>query len=103
MKIYLLLLCLLPSYAQVNVLTANGDNNRTNANLQETQLSTATVNSASFGKLASFPVDGQIYAQALYASGLTMLDGQTHNVVFVSTMHNTVYAFDADAVSPISM
>ena len=88
--------------AQVNILTANGDNDRSNSNLQETQLSPATVNSSTFGKLGTWPVDGQVYSQPLFVSGLP-ISGGTHNVVFVSTMHNSVYAFDADAVSPVSV
>ncbi|HEY1342852.1 MAG TPA: hypothetical protein VGF59_35360 [Bryobacteraceae bacterium] len=86
--------------AQVNVLTANGGVDRANANLQETILSPATVNSTAFGKLATFQVDGQIYSQPLYVSGLTIPGKGVHNVLFVTTMHNTVYAFDAD--SPVS-
>ncbi len=86
------------SHAQVNILTANGDNDRSNSNLMETQLSPATVNSSTFGKLGTWPVDGQVYAQPLFVSGLSIAGG-LHNVVFVSTMHNSVYAFDADAVS----
>jgi uncharacterized protein (TIGR03437 family) len=98
----LMMLCSLLSHAQVSILTANGDNNRTNSNLQETQLSPATVNSSTFGKLGVFPVDGQVYSQPLVVSGLSVSGRGTHNVVFVSTMHNSVYAFDADAMSPIS-
>jgi uncharacterized protein (TIGR03437 family) len=90
------------SHAQVNILTANGNNDRNNANLQETQLSPATVTSSAFGKLGVFPVDGQVYSQPLMVSGLSIPGGGTHNVVFVSTMHNSVYAFDADAMSPVS-
>src|SRR5215467_3574704 len=82
--------------AQVNLLTANGGNDRANANLQETQLTPANVTGYSFGKLASFPVDGQVYSQALYVSGLSFPASGIHNVIFVSTMHNSVYAFDAD-------
>jgi alcohol dehydrogenase (cytochrome c) len=52
---------------QVNVLIANGDNNRTNANLYEFRLAPANVRSDSFGKLGSFPADGEIYAQPLYS------------------------------------
>ena len=91
------------SYAQVNILTVNGNNDRTNSNLQETQLSPATVSAPAFGKLGVFPVDGQIYAQPLVVSGLAIPGSGTHNAVFVSTMHNSVYAFDADAMSPVSM
>ncbi len=88
--------------AQVNILTANGSNDRTNSNLQETQLSSTTVTPSTFGKLGSFAVDGQVYAQPLFVSGLAIAGG-THNVVFVTTMHNSVYAFDADAMSPVSV
>ena len=101
--ISLLVLCTLVSHAQVNILTANGDNNRDNANLQETQLSPAIVSSSTFGKLGVLPVDGQVYSQPLYVSGLAISGGGTRNVVFVTTMHNSVFAFDADAMSPISI
>jgi uncharacterized protein (TIGR03437 family) len=99
----LLLLIPLLNPAQVNVLTSNGSNDRTNANLQETQLNPATVSESAFGKLGVFPVDGQVYAQPLFVSGLSIPGHGTHNVVFVSTMHNSVYAFDADAMSPVSV
>jgi hypothetical protein len=87
------------AYAQVNVLTANGDNNRTSANQQESQLRPSTVAPGLFGKLGSFPVDGQVYAQPLYVSKLKMPDGKAHSVLFVFTMHNSVFAFDADTPS----
>src|SRR5690348_10825279 len=83
---------------QVNVLTGNYDNQRTNANLQETILTTANVNPDSFGKIGAFPVDGQIYAQPLYAAGVPIPGKGTRNVVYVVTMHNSAYAFDADAL-----
>ena len=95
-------LCALLSHAGVNILTANGDNDRTNSNLQETQLSPATVNLSTFGKLGVFPVDGQVYSQPLVVTGLSIAGKGTHNVFFVATMHNSVYAFDADAMSPVS-
>ena len=95
-------LCALLSHAAVNILTANGDNNRTNSNLQETQLSPSSVSPSAFGKLGVFPVDGQVYSQPLVVSGLSIAGKGTHNVVFVTTMHNSVYAFDADAMSPVS-
>ena len=81
--------------AQVNVLTANYDNFRTNANLSETILNIANVNSSDFGFLFTLPVEGQVYAQPLYVSGLAIPGLGTHDVVFVVTMHNDVYAFDA--------
>src|SRR5215469_18897397 len=82
--------------AQVSVLTANGDNNRTNANLHESHLTPQNVRPGSFGKLGSFPADGQIYAQPLYVNNLVFPDGTAHDVLFIATMHNTVYAYDAD-------
>jgi uncharacterized protein (TIGR03437 family) len=82
-----------------NVLTGNYGNSRTNANLSETLLNPAAVSPNSFGKLFSLPVDGQIYAQPLYMQNVAIADSGTHNVVFVATMHNTVYAFDADSAS----
>jgi uncharacterized protein (TIGR03437 family) len=89
--------------AQVNVLTANGSNDRTNANLQETKLTPANVSPGKFGKLGSLAVDGQIYSQPLYVSGLSFPNHRTHNVVFVSTLHNSVYAYDADSVASPSL
>ena len=77
--------------------TANYDNQRTNANLHETILNLWNVNTTSFGKIASFPVDGQIQAQALYIAGIRIPGNGMHNVVYVATMHNSVYAIDADA------
>jgi uncharacterized protein (TIGR03437 family) len=83
------------AFAQ-NVLTGSNDNYRTNANLNETILTPGNVKTGSFGRLSSLSVDGQIYAQPLYQQNVSMADGTTHNVVFVATMHNSVYAFDAD-------
>src|SRR5690349_4505155 len=80
----------------VHVLTQHNDVARTGANLQEKVLSPATVSAASFGKIFSRDVDGQIYAQPLYVGGV--MGGK--NVVYVATEHNSVYAFDADGASP---
>jgi hypothetical protein len=84
--------------AQINVFTNRYDQARTGANLTETILTVANVNAARFGKLYSYPVDGTVYAQPLYASGLT-INGAVHNVLFVATMNDKVYAFDADSRS----
>jgi uncharacterized protein (TIGR03437 family) len=80
----------------VNVLTDNYNNARTNANLNETILSTLNVNSTQFGKLFSLPVNGAINTQPLYVQGVAIPNQGTHNVVYVATHHNDVYAFDAD-------
>ena len=85
-----------PAGAQVNVLTANYGNARTNANLNETVLNTLNVNQAQFGKLFSLPVDGYINGQPLYVQNVAIAAKGTHNVVYVATLHNSVYAFDAD-------
>ena len=84
---------------QVDVLTGNYDNNRTNANLSEGILNSNNVNPTQFGKLAAFAVDGQIYAQPLYVHALSMPGKGALNVLYVATMHNSVYAFDADGAS----
>lgn len=86
--------------AQVSVLTANYDYSRSNANLQETQLTPLSVGPNTFGKLGTLPVDGQVYAQPLYVSGLALPGAGTHDVVFIATEHNSVYAYDAQSVSP---
>ena len=89
-----LTLAAIPASAQ-NVTTQHYDNSRSGANTAESILTTSNVKAANFGRLFSQPVDGQIYAQPLYMSGIT-IGGQTHNVVFVATENDTVYAFDAD-------
>ena len=80
---------------QVNVLTQHSDSRRTGANLQETMLTVASVKQR-FGKLWTLFADGQIVAQPLYVSGLNVNGKGTFNALIVSTMHNTIYAYDAD-------
>ncbi len=90
------------SPAQVNVVTDNYSNDRSNANLQESTLTAANVAPGNFGKLGNLPIDGQVYAQPLYVSGVVIPGQGTHNVLYVSTQHNSIFAYDADsAASPI--
>ena len=77
------------------MFTYHADKFRSGVNLQEFALTSATVKSATFGKLFSRAVDGQIYAQPLHVANLAIA-GAKHNVVFVATEHGSVYAFDAD-------
>ncbi len=81
----------------VPVLTWRYDNTHAGANTQETELTPANVNANKFGKLFSLAVDSTIYAQPLYVPNLTMVDGKVHNVLFVATENDTLYAFDADS------
>ena len=82
------------AHGQVNVLNVNYDTHQTGANLQETSL-TPQTNWSTFGKVGTYPVDGEVYAQPLYVSGVTIA-GSQYNVVYVATMHDSIYAFNAD-------
>ena len=80
---------------QVNVPTYRYDTSRAGANMNETVLTPAVVQS-SFGKLFSMPVTGEVYAQPLYIANVAIAGQGTHNVLYVATMEDIVYAFDAD-------
>jgi hypothetical protein len=78
------------------VFTYHNNLSRDGANTKEYALTTTSVTGATFGKLFSCAVDGAIYAQPLWVANV-MISGAKHNVVFVATMHDSIYAFDADA------
>ncbi len=78
------------------VLTYHNDIARQGANTQEYALSTSSVSTGSFSKLFSCTLDGAVYAQPLWVAGI-VINGTTHNIVFVATAHDSLYAFDADS------
>lgn len=86
----------MPGQAQTDVLTWHNDAARTGQNLTETILTPSNVNAANFGLLANVVVDGKVDAEPLYASAVS-IGGKRHNVLFIATEHDTVYAVDADS------
>jgi hypothetical protein len=85
------------------MLTWHNDLARTGQNLQETTLTPANVNSKTFGKVFSFPVDGQIFGQPLYVFNVAIPGKGTYNVVYLATENDSVYAFDADGVNTTAL
>jgi hypothetical protein len=79
----------------IGTMTYHNDTLRTGQNNNEIALTTGNVNPTQFGKLFSYPVDGQIYGEPLWVPNLT-INGVAHNVVYVATQNDSVYAFDAD-------
>jgi hypothetical protein len=84
----------IPSIAQVT--TSQYDNARTGATLHEKILNPRNVNAKQFGKLGAFKVDGAVYAQPLFLPSVEIPRKGTHDVLFVATEHDSVYAFDAN-------
>ena len=83
-----------------DVLTHHNDVARSGVQPAETVLTPANVKASTFGKLMSFAVDGNLYAQPLFTGGLGMPDGNLHDIVFAASAHGTVYAFDSDGNNP---
>jgi len=79
------------------VLTFHNDAARSGLNPNEVVLNPSNVNSAKFGKLFTLAADGKVDAQPLYVPNLTLPGKGTHNVLFVASEHDAVYAFDADS------
>ncbi len=77
--------------------TQHNDIYRTGQNINESYLNSTTVNSTNFGKLFSQPVDGYVFAQPLYVPNVNFAAKGTHNVVYVATENDSVYAYDADS------
>ena len=82
--------------AQTNVVTQHNDIARTGQNTSESVLTPQNVNPAQFGKLFSHAVDGQVFAQPLYLANVQIPNSGSHNVIYVATENDSVYAFDAD-------
>jgi hypothetical protein len=85
-----------PLRAQTLVTTWHYNNARTSANITETILTPANVNTNTFGKLFTLPVDGFVVGHPLYLPAVSIPGQGIHNVIYVATMHDSVYAFDAD-------
>ena len=85
-----------PAVAATDVVTYHDDNARDGLNATETILTTANVNSATFGKLNMLSTDGLVDGEPLYLSSVT-INGSVHNVLYVVTEHDSIYAFDADS------
>jgi hypothetical protein len=81
----------------IDVLTYHYDNFRTGWNQAETDLTPATVASRKFGLLKTLKVDGNVFAQPLLVTNVTVADGTTHDILIVATGHDTVYAYDAQS------
>jgi hypothetical protein len=81
----------------IDVVTYHYDNFRTGQNTSETTLTTGNVNSAKFGKLGEFSVDGHVDAQPLLLSNLNIPGKGAKNVLYVVTEHDSIYAFDSDS------
>jgi hypothetical protein len=77
------------------IFTQRYDAQRSGLNNREVALTPDTVKASTFGKLFACPIDGEAYAEPLVVANLAIAGG-THNVVFVATEDDSVFAFDAD-------
>lgn len=93
----LLLLCLCIAALPNDVVTWHNDNARTGQNLGERILTLQNVKAATFGKLFKIETDGKVDAEPLYVERLAIPKRGVHNVIFIATEHDSVYAVDADS------
>jgi outer membrane protein assembly factor BamB len=91
-----LFVILIVAAAQAQVSTSQYDNARTGATLNETVLTPQNVNAKQFGKVGVLKVDGVVFAQPLFVPGVEIPGKGKHDVLYVATEHDSVYAFDAD-------
>ena len=94
--LFVVSLCAATAYAAPAVLQRGYTPGVINANSAESLLTPANVTEAAFGRIFSLPVDGRIYAQPLYVPGVAIPNQGTHNVLYVATMNDSIFAFDAD-------
>jgi hypothetical protein len=91
-----LLFALSVSGARAQITTSQYDNLRTGANITERDLTPQNVNAKRFGKVGAFRVDGAVYAQPLFLPSVEIPGKGKHDVLFIATEHDSIYAFDAD-------
>src|SRR3954447_19122270 len=96
-KLCVVVVALTASMFAIDVVTWHNDNQRTGQNTKETILTPLNVNSSTFGKLLTLPVDDTVDAEPLYLGGVTIPGKGVHNVLYVATQADSAYAFDADS------